>query len=160
MPPKNQTPKTTAPTGETYDELRAQLNRVIKTHCDITTLNHNLTQQINTLQDKMKKAETDNWSRIADLHTQLHSLNQQLLDQHNAWKTHHDTLQKHYQDRKNFWTKQHEDDQATIKTLTEAHAEQHQYWHEKNDKNLETINHLTSIIDANLFTDIKRTRKA
>ena len=111
MPPKNQTPTTT----ETYDELRAHLNRVIKTQYDITTLNHNLTRQINDLKDKLKKAENDHWTRIADLHTQIHSLNQQLLDQHHAWKTQHDTLQKHYQDRKNFWTKQHEDDQAKIR---------------------------------------------
>ena len=154
MPPKNQTPTTT----ETYDELRAHLNRVIKTQYDITTLNHNLTRQINDLKDKMKKAENDHWIRITDLHTQIHNLNQQLLDQHKAWKTQHDTLKQHYQERKEYWTKRHEDDRATMKTLQQAYDDQHTFWHEKNDKNLEEIARLNGIIEANLFRDIKRSR--
>ena len=83
---------------------------------DTVTLNHKLTKEVAQLKQDLTKQQQEHDHRTADLLAQIATKTQEL----EATTTDKNNIHRHYQERKKFWTKQHEDDQKKIDSLTET----------------------------------------
>ena len=79
-------------------------------------LNYKLTKEVAQLKKDLTKQQQEHDHRTADLLAQIATKTQEL----EATTTDKNNIHRHYQERKKFWTKQHEDDQKKIDSLTET----------------------------------------
>ena len=86
-------------------------------------LNYKLTKEVAQLKKDLTTQQQDHDRRTADLLAQIATKTQELATKTQEVKTYskaREDLHDYYQERKKYWTKQHEDDQKKIDSLTET----------------------------------------
>jgi thymidylate synthase len=87
------------------------------------TLNYRLTKEVAQLKQDLVTKQQEHDHRTADLLAQIATKTQELETKTQEVKTYikaREDLHDYYQERKKYWTKQHEDDQKKIDNLTET----------------------------------------
>ena len=90
---------------------------------DTVTLNRQLTKDVAQLTKDLTTQQQDHDRHAADLLAQITTKTQELETKTQEVKTYikaREDLHDYYQERKKYWTKQHEDDQKKFDSLTET----------------------------------------